>query len=77
VQDNGNPSPFRDAIRERNAVKHAQNALAEFEASRRGDGLPDRGYAVWTGKFSVTVEDLLAVVGNLQAVADHAEGGAR
>ena len=65
--------PFRDTIRERNAVKRAGEALAEFEAQSRS--FSDRDWAAWSGRLSVAVEDLLAVVGNLQAVADHAEGG--
>jgi hypothetical protein len=73
MQDNGSPSPFRDTIRERNAVKRAKEILAETEATSRD--FTGRDYAACAGLLSVTVADLLAVVANLQAVADHAEGG--
>lgn len=68
-------APFRDVIRERNAARRATEALAEFEDKSRN--FSDRDWAAWSGKFSAHVEDLLAVVANLKAVADHAEGGNR
>lgn len=67
--------PFRDVIREKNAARRATEALAEFEAGKAT--FTDRDWAAWTGTLAATVEDLLAVVANLQAVADHAEGDAR
>ena len=73
-KSNQNP-PFRDTIRERNAVRRAGEALTEFEDKR--PGFTDRDWAAWTGTLSATVEDLLAVIANLQAVADHAEGDNR
>ena len=73
MQGNGSPSPFRDTIRERNAVERARVNIADFEAQSRS--FSERDWAAWTGKLAATVEDLLAVVANLQTVADHAEGG--
>lgn len=73
VQTNDNATPFRDVIRERNAVRRSTEALAEFEA--KSPSFIDRDWAAWSGRLSVHVEDLLAVVANLQTVADHAEGG--
>ena len=75
MQDNGSPPPFRDTIRERSAVAVAVAALAEFKDKR--PGFTDRDWAAWTGTLSATAEELLEVVANLQAVADHAEDGAR
>lgn len=59
---------FRDTIREKNGVPHARETLAKFEAE--SCGYDDAQWAAAAGRFAATVEDLLGIVENLQAVAD-------
>jgi hypothetical protein len=68
-------TPFRDTIREKNAVARATDRLTQYEARRATHILSDYDHAVWTGTFAATIGDLLAVIENLQTVADHTEGG--
>lgn len=66
-------APFRDTTREKNAVARATDRLGQFEARRATHIFSDHDYAIWTGTFAATIGDLLAVIANLQTIADHAE----
>jgi hypothetical protein len=69
--------PFRDVIRERNATKTSRETVAAFRAAIATGTLTPSDLAGWAGRFAATLENLIAVVENLQAVADHTEGDAR
>lgn len=70
---NTTPPPFRDVIRERNAAKTSREALAAFRLAVTTGELTSNDYAAWVGRLAANIENLIDVIENLQAVADHAE----